>query len=120
VPLKDGWHARLDFFLEGVRVQSLDAIERARALVELREHYREILQQKRARPALHAVAEHLFARPVFSIRQLERELSLSYAAINRAVGLPAGLGWIVETTGQKRIRVFAALEVLQILNSSGQ
>jgi len=120
VTLKDHWRAWLDFFLEGVRVQSLDAIERARALVELRERYRETLQQRRAGPALHAVAEHLFARPVFSIRQLERELSLSYAAVNQAVSQLTKLGWIVETTGQKRNRLFTAFDVLRILNPSGQ
>ncbi|WP_456414299.1 Fic family protein [Oceanithermus profundus] len=55
------WRSWVAYFLEGIRTQALDALERSARLVELREHYRETLQGARARGTLLRVVDHLFA-----------------------------------------------------------
>jgi len=109
------WRSWVAYFLEGVRTQALDALERSARLVELREHYRETLQGVRAGSTLLRVVDHFFARPVFTVRQLENELDISFAAANKAVAQLTQAGILTELTGHRRNRLFAANKVLELL-----
>ena len=110
------WEEWIAFFLEGVRVQANDASRRAKELYDLRETYRRVLRSSQAGPVVQVVADHLFVTPVFSVRQLERATGHSFAAVNRAVRELQNLGWVTELTGHRRNRLFAAPEVLALLN----
>ncbi len=116
VSVEGAWEAWITFFLEGIRSQANDALMRAKKLNDLREYYRIALQASKAGPVLRAIADQLFVTPVFSVRQLERETGFSFAAVNRAVQELRAVGWIEEITGQRRNRLFAAPEVLDVLN----
>jgi len=109
------WRSWVAYFLEGVRIQALDALERSARLVELREHYRETLQGARARGTLLRVVDHLFARPIFTVRQLESELGIRFATANKAVAQLTQAGILTELTGHRRNRLFAANGVLDLL-----
>ena len=110
------WEDWLLFFLTGVRDQASDALSRAARLNDLRERYRAQLQAAQASPVQQAIADQLFVTPVFSLRQLEKETGYSFAALSRAVRELEAAGLIREITGQRRNRLFAAPEILALLN----
>src|SRR5215210_7167125 len=87
VSQKGEWEGWLLFFLRGVSVEASDASRRAGKLFELRETYRERFQREGARPNLLTATNHLFARPVTNIRELEGALGISFEAARRLVAL---------------------------------
>lgn len=109
------WRSWVAYFLYGVHTQALDALERSARLVELRERYRKTLQGARARGTLLRVVDHLFARPIFTVRQLESELEIRFATANKAVAQLTQAGILTELTGHRRNRLFAANEILELL-----
>jgi len=109
------WRSWVAYFLRGVLTQANDALKRSARLVELRERYRSALQGAHANSTLLLVVDHLFSRPVFTVRQLETELGISFATANKAVARLTQAGILTELTGQRRNRLFAANEVLDLL-----
>lgn len=113
------WAAWLHFFLEGVLVQSQDAIERARRLLDLRERYRQELQNQRAAARLLRVTDYLFTRPIVTITRIHEVLEdVSYQSASRYIATLEEAGILRETTGQARNRVYQADEILDAIASS--
>jgi Fic family protein len=115
VSQKGEWEEWLLFFLRGVSVEARDASRRAGKLFELRETYRERLQREGARPNLLTAINYLFANPVTSIRELAEVLGISFEAARRLVGSLEGQGVLEEITGRRRNRVYAAREIVEVL-----
>ena len=115
VSQKGAWEDWLLFFLRGVLTEARDASRRAGKLFDLRETYRERFQREGARINLLAAIDHLFARPVTDIRELEGTLGISFEGARRLVALLEGEGVLEEITGRRRNRVYAAQEIMQIL-----
>jgi len=63
------------FFLHGVEVQAIDAVERAERLVDLREGYRRDLAGSRSRAG--EVVDRLFDNPFVTAPRVARELGIS-------------------------------------------
>jgi hypothetical protein len=103
--------------LRGVSVEASDASRRAGKLFELRETYRERFQREGARPNLLAAVNHLFANPVSSIRELSEVLGISFEAARRLVGSFEKRGVLQEITGRRRNRVYAASEIVEVLQN---
>jgi Fic family protein len=118
VSQKGAWEEWLLFFLRGVLTEARDASRRAGRLIELRETYRERFQKVGGRINLLAAIDHLFARPVTDIRELEGTLGISFEAARRLVALLEGEGVLEEITGRSRNRVYAAREIMQVLQGS--
>lgn len=115
VSQKGEWEDWLFFFLRGVTTEARDASRRAGRLFDLRETYRERFQREGARINLLAAVNHLFANPVTSIRQLAEVLSVSFEAARRLVGSLEEQRVLEEITGRRRNRVYAASEIIQVL-----
>jgi Fic family protein len=115
VSQKGEWEEWLLFFLRGVSVEARDASRRAGKLFELRETYRQRFQREGARPSLLTAVNHLFANPVTSIRELAEVLGVSFEAARRLVGSLEERGVLEEITGRRRNRMYAAREILQVL-----
>ena len=109
---KSKWEDWLHFFLTGISVQSLDAIQRISHLRVLYAAYREKLQTERAAERLMRVLDLLFKRPVVTIRQVEGVLGVPYRSASRYVEKLVQLGILNEITGQARNRIFRADEIL--------
>jgi hypothetical protein len=92
-----------------------DASRRAGKLFGLRETYRERFQREGARGNLLAAINHLFANPVTSIRKLAEVLGVSFEAARRMVGSLEERGVLEEITGRRRNRVYAASEIVELL-----
>lgn len=113
------WAGWLRFFLQGVLVQSQDAIARSHRLLDLRERYRQHLQNRRAAARLLQVTDYLFIRPIFTVNGLSAALpDLDYQAGARYIRMLEEEGILRETTGQSRNRVYQADEVLEAIVGS--
>lgn len=102
------------FFLDGVSVQSADAVHRAELLSDLREKYRTALKGNRSRAS--EVVDLLFANPVITVRHVQNEMSMSQPGATNLLRLLTRYGILREVGGGPgtRHRWFAdgILEVL--------
>jgi len=106
------WEDWLHFFLMGVSVQSLDAVQRITQLQALYLAYAEQLQIERATERLLEVLNLVFERPIVTVRQVEAALDVPYRSAARYVEKFVQLGILGEITGQARNRIFRADEIL--------
>jgi Fic family protein len=114
------WEDWLHFFLTGVSIQSLDAIQRITQLQALYNEYVEQLKIERAARRLIETLSVLFERPIITIRQVEAALGVPYRSASRYVEKLVQLGVLREITGQARNRIFLAKEVMLAIEGSVQ
>jgi Fic family protein len=104
----DPW---LQFFLEGVRVQSTDAEERTIRLLDLQARLREdLLAEHRSATGIR-LADSLFNRPLVTAKRVQAELGVSHPTAMSAIETLASRGTLVEQTGRRRDRVYFAGEI---------
>ena len=115
VSQKGNWEDWLLFFLGGVLTEARDAARRAGMLFDLREAYQARFRKGGASANLLAAVEHLFGRPVTDIRELEASLRVSFEAARRLVNRLEDDGVLEEITGRRRNRVYAAQEIVRVL-----
>ncbi len=113
VSQRGAWGDWLCFFLQGVVIQSQDAITRSRCLLDLHERYREQFQNQRAAARLLQVIDTLFVRPVTTINYIAEALEVSHQSATRYVNTLEEEGILREITGQARNRVYQADAILE-------
>ncbi|HNT26182.1 MAG TPA: Fic family protein [Anaerolineales bacterium] len=112
------WEDWLLYFLEGVKQQSLDAVNRIDRLQALRVQYQAQIQARRAPARLLRVVDLLFAQPVITTRQVETALETNFVGAQRLIDQLIQVGMLREITGGRRNRVYRADEILVILESA--
>lgn len=117
VSQRAAWEEWLLYFLEGVRRQSLDTVERISRLQKLRAQYQTRLQTRRAPARLLRAVDLLFAQPVLTARQMETELGINFPGAQRLIDQLVRAGLLREITGGRRNRIYRADEVLAIIES---
>ena len=105
---KGDWEGWLEFFLRGVAEVSIQAGETARRILSLREELRELIMVQLGQAAGNGlkVLEHLFERPIISVKGIQTLIETSYPPANDLVKRFVNLGVLVETTGHTRNRRF--------------
>ena len=111
------WEDWLLYFLEGVKQQSLDAVNRIDRLQALHVQYQAQIQARRAPARLLRVVDLLFAQPVITTRQVETALETNFLGAQRLIDQLVQAGFLREITGGRRNRVYRADEILKILES---
>lgn len=114
VSTEGAWKAWIILLLNAVREQSDDALTTSRRLAALRDTYRERYRTGRSAWILVAI-DLLFERPVITVSRLARSLGITYPTAQGIVTMLERDGVLTETTGQRRNRVYAAMEVLREL-----
>lgn len=109
------WENWLAFFLDGVQVQSTDAVVRIEHLQRLRHNYQELLQNERASERLLQAVDVLFERPILSIRQVEASMDIPYRSAQRYIEKLERMGLLREVTGRTRNRLYQSDEILSAL-----
>lgn len=105
----------LAFFLTGIRVQAVDALERAERLADLREDYRNRFAGRRAR--YPEVVDLLFENPVLTSGRVERALGVSNpGALNLIRGLEAAETVTEVQRVSGRAKRWVATDVLALLD----
>mgnify|MGYP001088345275 FL=1 len=108
----DEW---LALFLDGVVVQTNDAVSRAERLIDLRERYRSTVQAS-TRGVANQVADLALEQPVLTARAVEMRMGVSRPAAIKALRLLADLGILTESLGGPRGQLrWRAHEVLATL-----
>lgn len=121
VRLEGDWEAWLDFFLEGVKQTAHNAVETAKRLVMLfLEDERRIQQARRRASTTLQVFRMLCERPLTSINQVSKRTGLSFPTAAKAMEALIALGIVREVTGQRRNRVFAYEQYLNILSEGAE
>ncbi len=111
------WEAWLDFFLEGVEHTATNAVETAKRLLALfQQDEQKIQRAQRIASTVLRVFRVLCKRPLTTLNQVCEHTGLSFPAAARSMRALEDLGIAREVTGQRRNRVFAYQEYLNILS----
>ena len=109
------WRPVLEFMFEGICVATHEALATRNALRRLPDIWRARYTYRKGAAATRAL-EFLVGYPIITIDRLSKLLGVSFNAANRGIGQLIERGVLIERTGHKRHRVFAAPEVLRIIN----
>lgn len=111
------WEAWLDFFLEGVEHTAANAVDTAKRLLLLFQKDEQTIQQtQRVASSMLRVFRVLCGHPLVNLNQVCDSTGLSFPAAARAMQTLEGLNIVREVTGQRRNRVFAYQDYLNILS----
>lgn len=108
----DQW---IRFFCEAVRAQAVLAIERIDAMMDWREHAIEKLRDANVRGVATRIAEDLIGYPMITVTSAAKMYQVSYPAANTAIQRLERLGILHERTGRRYARLFAAQDILRII-----
>ncbi len=102
------WEGWLEFFLRGVAEVSTQAWETARKILNLREALRERITTHMGHAAGNGlkVLEHLFQRPIISVKEVKTLIGTTYPPANDLVRRLVEQGILEEITGHTRNRRF--------------
>ena len=111
------WEQWLRYFLEGVRVQARDTLERGRRIRDLRDRYVNLLQE-RGRGATRndfKLLDELFRQPVTTYPRTAAALGITNPGARNVVSRLVRAGILQEKPGARRL--FIAHELLDVLQS---
>jgi Fic family protein len=116
------WEGWLAFFLRGIAEVSAQAAETARRILELREKHRTLITEHLGRAAGngHRVLEHLYMRPIISVKEVRSITNTSNPAANQLVQKLVEQGIVNEITGRKRNRRFRYESYIRLFEGPGQ
>ncbi|MBL0922372.1 MAG: Fic family protein [Phycisphaerales bacterium] len=117
VSSRGGWYEWIEFFLQAVATQAVDAIGRAQRLADLREDMHRRVRKKRASALLPEIVDHLFVAPSVTARHVCEltgvQPNSAYSAIEKLV--EANI--LVEGTGRRKGTVYYAPEILRAIDT---
>lgn len=114
------WEGWLKFFLRGIKEVSIEAGATASKILLLRERHRTIITEKLGRAAGngHRVLEHLYERPIISVKNVQDLTETTYAAANNLVAQMVKNGILRERTGQARNRKFMYQDYVDLFHGT--
>ena len=118
VSQRGDWSEWIQFFLRGVSDQAIDGVERAQSLVALRNRWAAACQAARASALLLKLMDSLFLNPFVNLARVRSILDVQAQSAQNNINQLIERHILVEVTGQKRNRVYAAMEVLRILDET--
>ncbi len=111
------WEGWLRFFLEGVIITSDEAVTTTRRILALFDKDRRQLEKfGRAAASAFRVHEYLQKKPITGIREMEKDLDLTYPTVAGALDRLKKVRIVKELTGFKRNRVFAYAPYVALLS----
>lgn len=111
------WEGWVRFFLEGVISTSEEAISTTRRILALFDKNRRDLEKLgRASASAFRVHEYLQKKPITGVRELAKELKLTYPTVAGALERMKKQRIVKELTGFKRNRVFAYAPYVELLS----
>lgn len=112
------WDNFIHFFATGLAESAELTHRQMLALVDVQRELKDIVRESRLRAdTAHSLVDMAVARVSFSVRQVERELGISYGRANALVQQLVGLGVLSEVPRGGATRRFVAPRVLQVMTS---
>ena len=106
------WEGWLGFFLTGVNATAEEATATSRAIVELREKHRALVQEQGLGSNGLRLLDLLFLRPIINVNLVAGKLEVTFATANKLIAPFQEIGLLEETTGGQRNRRFRYSEYL--------
>ena len=116
------WNEWIKFFLNGMIIQSRDAINRSKRIIELHRDYSGKLNQNKANPTAYKILEELFQSPAVTIPCLtnmlnaeNQEKNLKYTQVKRGVDKLIELNILQQTDLGKKYgnpKFYRAMKIL--------
>ncbi len=98
------WEGWLRFFLHGV--YAVSTATTARAILDIREQHRAYIAEQLSNSSNGLkMLDHLFQRPIVSIREAEQVMEVSYVTATNIIGTMEQAGLLREITGHKRNKI---------------
>jgi Fic family protein len=101
------WESWLRFFLTGVAETAEEATATARAILDLREQHRRLIQERTSGVNGLRLLDLLFERPLVHVNLVKDSLGIAFVTANKLVEQLEGVGLLEEITGRKRDRIFS-------------
>lgn len=108
----DAW---VQFFSTGLHAQANATAERIEALLDFQNRMRELAHQEKLRGVGARIAENLIGQPIVTPTWASKQYGVSYQAANNGIERLVSLGVLREMTGRTYGRLFAAGEVLDLI-----
>lgn len=105
----------ITFFLEAIKVQSEDSLDRTIKIEHLREEYRKKIKSQRQAIYLIDVVDSLFINPFAQINHIAEKLKVTYPTAKKIVNTLIKLQILKPTNKKERNRLFVAHEILSII-----
>ena len=109
------WQPWIQFFLCAVRQESNEAVRRAQAILELRNQYRERMEQAGASAQALKIVDALFITPAVTVTGVAKRLRASYPTAELLVRKLVKAGILNVDKSRRRNRVFHASEILKLV-----
>ena len=106
----------IEFLCQGVSVQARKGIEKIDAFYDWREATLARLREERIKGVAVQIAEDLIGYPMITPTLAARRYGVTYPAANTAIRVLTEHGILEERSGRRHGRVFAANEVIGIIN----
>jgi len=117
VSQRGAWREWIGFFLQAVFEQSVDAVQRARQLLDLHRAYQQTSRDRRLPPTAGQLVELIFMRPVLNAKVAQAYLQVTFPAAQKAIKALVEEGILTEITGHKRNKAYAATEIVSVLEA---
>lgn len=112
---KDGaWRDWLIYFLNGVAVQSQDALSRTERINELLEGWKILMASSGSSVAVDIV-ERLAVNPYLTIKKISKDLGVAYSTVQRGIKKLEAANIIQKTSSTKRDKIYCSNAILSIL-----
>ncbi len=109
------WEEWIKFFLRAIAVQSQDATENSKAILNLLEVYKKRIQQKRLSGYTFKLLDELFKNPYITIPGAAEKLRTSYHTAKAAVEKLGEAKILLEITAKLRGKIYCVKELLDLL-----
>lgn len=116
VSLAGDYLAWVKFFMEAVAVSAQESIQRAEALLSLRDDYHQRLHQARSSALLLKLVDALFVRPSMTIGTTAQLLDVTPAAAVANLRKLQEQGIVEEVTGRRRDQRYVARQLIQVIH----
>lgn len=112
------WEEWIVFFLRGVTEQARESVTIAGHLVDLREHYRDLVTGPQSAANLLRLVDALFETPALTVRSARERLEVTTRPAAAMVDRLVELGLLREVTGRSYGRVFLAQELIALTEAA--
>lgn len=109
------WEGWIRFFLRGVATQASAVVRDSQGILSLQQHYRDLLQKRKATATAVAIMDELFLNPFVTTTRLARRLNVSFPTVQTTIDWLVKADILREITGRQRNRVYCATELLRTI-----
>ena len=111
------WLEWIRFFLRGIVEQATEAVQKIEALLDLQRQFWEKVQSARSSVLLIKLVDELFAMPVTTVTRASALLKVTNRSGQMNIAKLVDLGILEEITGRARNRIYAAMDIVRLLQA---